>query len=68
MLAFRHPLQLTKSRFYIASLNFIGKKRVIHSDNPFISYSSAVAVFEFECSEPLEADVDGFVEASGPYC
>lgn len=53
---------------YIASLNFIGKKRVIHSDNPFISYSSAVAVFEFECSEPLEADVDGFVEASGPYC
>ena len=55
--------------FFIVSLKSIGKKRVIHSDNPFISYSSAVAVFEFECSEPLEeADVDGFVEASGPYC
>jgi len=44
-------------------------KRVIHWITLFNSfYSSAVAVFEFECSEPLEADVDGFVEASGPYC
>lgn len=41
---------------------------------PIPFYSSTVEVevevevFKFEFSAPLEPDVEGFVDASGPYC